>query len=85
MRDLYAGVIERGIEDGVFIPGDPNTLAISVLAYIHGLGAFSVLDTDARLPVVPEAAAEHVLRMLKRHTSASAVEFASDPSKPAPN
>jgi AcrR family transcriptional regulator len=81
MRGLYAGVIERGITDGVFTPGDPNTLAISVLAYLQGLGSFTVLDAQGRLPVTPEAAAENVLRMLKRHSSASAVEFASEPNK----
>jgi AcrR family transcriptional regulator len=80
MRDLYAGIIERGMKDGVFIAGDANTMAISVLAYINGLGAYTVLDAEGQLPVSPEAAAEQVLRMLKTHASASAVEFAAAPS-----
>jgi AcrR family transcriptional regulator len=80
MRDLYAGIIERGMKDGVFIAGDPGTLAISVLAYINGLGGYTVLDNEGQLPVSPEAAAEQVLRMLKTHASASSVEFAAGPS-----
>lgn len=76
MRELYARTIAQGIAEGVFIVGDPNTLAISVLAYINGLGAFTVLDGDGRLPVTPEAGAEQVLRMLRSHRSASLVEFA---------
>lgn len=83
MRGLYARVIERGIGEGVFIAGDPNTLAISVLSYINGLGSFTVLDAKGRLPVTPEAAAEQALRMLKSHASASAVEFAAGPTKQA--
>lgn len=80
MRDLYAGIIERGMKDGVFIAGDPSTLAISVLAYINGIGGYAVLDSEGQLPVSPEAAAEQVLRMLKTHASASAVEFAAAPT-----
>ena len=75
MRELYARVIERGVSEGVFAPGDPNTLAISVLAYINGLGSFTVLDGEGRLPVVPEAAAQHVLHMLRPVIPASRVEF----------
>jgi AcrR family transcriptional regulator len=87
MRDLYTGIIERGVAEGVFIAGDPASLALSVLAYINGLGAFTVLDAEGQLPVAPEAAAEQVLRMLKTHASASAVEFGAAPpsGKPQPN
>lgn len=87
MRELYAGIIERGITEGVFVSGqDPSTLAFSVLAYVNGLGAYTVLDGEGQLPLTPELAAEQVLRMLKTHASASAVEFAvGSPSKPRPN
>lgn len=86
MRGLYAGVIERGIAEGVFIAGDPNRFAVSVLAYVNGLAAFTVLDGEGRLPVAVEEAAEHALRMLKSHSSASAVEFAAAvTAKPQPN
>jgi AcrR family transcriptional regulator len=76
MRELYAGIIERGIQDGVFLAGDPSALALSILALINGLGALTVLDSEGRLPIAPELAAEQVLRMLKTHASASSVEFA---------
>ena len=36
-------VIESGIKEGLFISGEPHTLAISVLAYINGLGAYAVM------------------------------------------
>ncbi len=85
MRELYAGIIERGISEGAFIPGDPNILATSVLAFINGLGALTVLDSQGQLPITPESAAEQALRMLKTHASASAVEFAAGPQKPKPN
>ena len=77
MRDLYAQVIERGITEGVFIVGDSKVMATSILAYVNGLGALTVLDPDGQLPVMPEQAAEQAVRMVKVHTSASAVEFAS--------
>lgn len=75
MRDLYAGIIERGMKEGVFVAGDPRSLAVSVLAYINGLGAYTVLDAEGQLPVSPEAAAEQLLRMLKTHATASSIEF----------
>lgn len=75
MRALYTGVIERGIREGLFVGDDPDTLAISVLAYINGLGAYAVLDRQSRLPVAPRSAAEQVLRMVRRQVSASSVEF----------
>jgi AcrR family transcriptional regulator len=80
MRGLYEGVIERGSAEGVFITGDSSALATSVLAYINGIGALSVLDSKGRLPVSPEEAAEQVLRMLRPRRSASSVEFGPGPS-----
>lgn len=82
MRELYAGVIERGIREGVFVPGEASTLALSVLAYINGLGGYCVLQPDGQLPVSPEFAAEQVVRMLKLQTSLSAVEFGEPAHKP---
>jgi len=75
MHELYANLIQRGIHEGVFIPGDTSALAFAVLAFVHGLAAFTVLDDEGRLPITPELAADQVLRMLRVHTRASAVEF----------
>ena len=77
MRSLYAGVIERGITEGVFIAGDAKLLANAVLAFLHGLGCQAAAHAEGELPLSIELAAEQVLRMLKVHSSASAVEFAS--------
>ena len=82
MRALYARVIVDGIRTGVFVAGDPDTQAISVLAYIHGLGAYAVLDGENRLPVAPQAAAENVLRMLRVTSRVSAVEFGAPTQAP---
>ena len=82
MRALYAGIIERGIRDGVFVPGEASILALSVLAYINGLGAYCVLQPDNQLPVSPEFAAEQAVRMLKLQASVSAVEFGQPANKP---
>ncbi len=86
MRGLYAKVIDRGIVEGVFMPGDPQQLAVSVLSYLNGLGGFTAIHEDGTLPITPEHGAEQVLRMLKPHTTVSAVEFAmAHPGKPPPN
>jgi len=80
MRGLYAQVMAKGIQEGLFTADDPEAMAISVLAYINGLGAYTVLDGKARLPITPRAAAEQVLRMVRSSKrSASAVEFGADP------
>lgn len=86
MQGLFANVIERGIREGVFISGDPQQLAVSVLSYLNGLGTFLAVRDDGGLPITPEHGAEQVLRMLKPASSVSAVEFAAAPShKPPPN
>jgi AcrR family transcriptional regulator len=88
MRGLYANVIERGIVEGVFMSGDPQHLAVSVLSYLNGLGGFTAIHEDGTLPISPEHGAEQVLRMLKSHSTVSSVEFASPaahPNKPQPN
>jgi AcrR family transcriptional regulator len=65
MRSLYAGVIERGIREGVFHDGDPLQLAHCVLGVVQGLAAQSATDVDGKLPLRPEHAADVVLQMLK--------------------
>ncbi len=65
MRTLYAGVIERGIQEGAFRQADPEHLAHCVLAVVQGLAAQSAIDPDGKLPVRPETAAEYVIDMLR--------------------
>lgn len=65
MHDLYRGVIERGIGEGVFAGPDADALADSVLALVTGMGSCSALDPEGKLAVRPEAVAENVLRMLR--------------------
>ena len=65
MRDLYARVIQRGMNDAVFAGGEPRTLATCILAMIQGLGCQSALDGEGKLPVSPEVAAENIVRMLR--------------------
>lgn len=64
IRSLYAGVIARGIEAGVFNSGDPEALAHTVLATVQGLACQSATDLEGKLPVRPEVAATVVLSML---------------------
>jgi AcrR family transcriptional regulator len=65
MRSLYAGVIDRGIKEGVFRQGDPEQLSYAVLALVQGLAAQSAIDNDGKLAVRPEQAADYVLSMLR--------------------
>lgn len=64
MKVLYSGVIERGIQSGVFRDGDPEKLAECVLAMVQGLAAQSAVDNEGKLPLRPEEAAEVVLRVV---------------------
>ena len=74
---LYREVIERGIAEGAFAVEDSEPLARSVVAYLTGLATLAAVTPGGRLPVTPEQAATTVLRMVKGHSRASAVEFGS--------
>lgn len=63
-RKLYAGLIRRGIDDGVFTDGDPDVLAHGIVGLVQGLAAVSAVNADGKLPVSPENAARISLRML---------------------
>lgn len=65
LQDLYSGVIERGVREGVFARGEPDRLAQIVLALVYGMGSCSAVDGSGRLPVRAEEIAEQVLRMLR--------------------
>ncbi|MEM6292750.1 MAG: TetR/AcrR family transcriptional regulator [Myxococcota bacterium] len=88
MRALYAGVITRGIKEGVFGEGDPEQLAHCVLAVVQGLACQSATDVEGKLPVRPEVAAGTVLQMLQAKGAAAVVEATpaapETPEAPAP-
>ncbi len=85
MRALYAGVIARGVKEGVFAQGEPEQLAHCVLAIVQGLACQSATDVDGKLPVRPESAADTVLQMLRGGATASVSPTASgdEPTQPA--
>ncbi|MBK8266253.1 MAG: TetR/AcrR family transcriptional regulator [Nannocystis sp.] len=64
MRSLYAGVIERGIREGVFRAGDPTALAQVILALVQGLGAHAALDSNGKLPLRVDDVVDDVMQML---------------------
>jgi AcrR family transcriptional regulator len=65
MVALYAAVIRRGMQEGVFRRGDPELLAHAVLAMMRGLAYETALDPQGKLPIGPEDAVECVLAMLR--------------------
>ncbi len=84
IRSLYAGVIARGIEAGVFNAGDPEALAHTVLATVQGLACQSATDLEGKLPVRPEVAATVVLSMLGADRAATTAESTDAAPAPAP-
>lgn len=64
MRALYGGVVTRGIAEGVFHAGTPQTMADGLLAMVQGLAYQAATDAGGRLPVRPEDAADLALRMV---------------------
>lgn len=83
MRSLYAGVIGRGIDAGVFKGGDADGLAHSVLAVVQGFGAQSALQADGRLPVAVDEVVASVMRMLGAQAPAAAPVAAAEPAATA--
>lgn len=71
MRNLYASVIERGLEDGSFAGLNAEQGASLVMSTISGFAAMSAADTEGKLPVEPEATAAHVVSQLAANRSAA--------------
>jgi AcrR family transcriptional regulator len=78
MRSLYAGVISRGLSEGVFAGSDADSLAHCVLAVVQGLAMQSSTDPHGKLPIRPEQAAQNVLRMISAEPRAAAVSAANE-------
>jgi AcrR family transcriptional regulator len=65
LRSVYAGVIERGMRDRLFAPGDPEEQATMVVCMVYGLACLAATDPRGRLPLSPEELAENAVRMLR--------------------
>ncbi len=61
MRALYARVVARGMEEGVFSRGDADAAAAAILGIVQGLAAQSAIDPEGKLPITPDAAARLAL------------------------
>jgi len=73
VRNLYADVIRRGIEEGIFVRRNADELARCVLALVHGLAAQAAGDQDGHLTVRPETAADMVVSMVRNQRAAASV------------
>lgn len=64
MKNLYAGVIERGFEDGSFVGDDAESAATLVMSTINGFCAVGAAHPEGKLPVDPQTIAKHVVAQL---------------------
>ncbi len=63
-RNLYAGVVARGIADGVFKEADPQAMARNILSLVQGYAAQSALNDEGHLGVAVDDVVRGALRML---------------------
>lgn len=66
IRELYAGVLARGLEDGTFAGSTAESLARGIVAMVHGFAAHAALHPEGHLPLPAEAIAQLALRMVGR-------------------
>jgi AcrR family transcriptional regulator len=64
-KNLVAGIIEEGIENGEFGPVDAGQLVWAILAAYDGLAAYDMLMPDLELATVSEALMETLLKGLE--------------------
>lgn len=83
-RNLYSGVIARGIADGLFRDADPDGMAHNVLALVQGFGAQTALSADGSLPVAVDEVIRGVLRMLGSNAEVPKEQPAAQPVAEAP-
>ncbi|MEZ4381560.1 MAG: TetR/AcrR family transcriptional regulator [Nannocystaceae bacterium] len=81
-RQLYGGVIARGIADGLFRDADADAMAHNVLALVQGYSAQSALDSEGRLPVAIDEIIRGVLRMLGSNAEVPAERPAASEAAP---
>ncbi|MGB1014731.1 MAG: TetR/AcrR family transcriptional regulator [Nannocystaceae bacterium] len=63
-RALYAKVIRRGLESGVFQGADPEVMALGVHSLVQGIACGSATNEDGALPLSADAAARLAITML---------------------
>lgn len=63
-RNLYAGVVARGIAEGVFKEADPQAMARNILSLVQGYAAQSALNDEGHLGVAVDDVVRGALRML---------------------
>jgi AcrR family transcriptional regulator len=62
MRNCYAEIVRRGVEQGV-LSGDPQVVARGIIGVIYGLAAQASVDPQGRIPLTVEQAVEQVMRL----------------------
>lgn len=77
MRDLYSGVIERGMGEGVFSQGDARSMAVNLVSMVNGYSCASAMHPEGHLPLRPEQVAEHAVRMLRAPVAPTAAVSAT--------
>lgn len=80
-RNLYSGVITRGIADGLFRDADADAMAHNILSLIQGFSAQTALNADGRLPVAVDEIIRGVLRMLGSNAEVPAEQPAAQPAE----
>ena len=58
MRNLYASVVERGVEEGSMTGCDPEQTAVVLMSTINGFAALGAANADGKLPAEPTALAD---------------------------
>jgi AcrR family transcriptional regulator len=78
MRSLYARVVARGMDEGLFPKGDADATAAAILGIVQGLACQSAIDPDGKLPISPDVAAQLALGAASGSTAASAAPLAAN-------
>ena len=73
--NIVAGIVEQGLEEGVFLPADPRLLAASVTALLQ-VQLLGLLERDAEPD--PNALADEILVSLRRLLCGSDLATAGD-------
>jgi AcrR family transcriptional regulator len=64
--DTYTTVVQRGVNEGVFVAAAPRAAAAAIVAMVQGLGQAAAAHPDGRCPVSCDEAAAHAIRIAGR-------------------